>query len=62
MICRWKCLICFEISDSPKKMAWHVKKHGIGSKYEKIEDGEKLKWVNNLILNTFIKNISLQYY
>jgi len=28
-------------------MAWHVKKHGIGSKYEKIEDGEKLKWVNN---------------
>jgi len=28
-------------------MAWHVKKHGIGSKYEKNEDGEKLKWVNN---------------
>jgi len=51
MIRRWKCLICFEISDSPKKMAWHVKKHGIGSKYEKIEDGEKLKWVNNYILN-----------
>ncbi|CAI6364719.1 unnamed protein product [Macrosiphum euphorbiae] len=45
----WKCLICFEISDSPKKMAWHVKKHGIGSKYEKIEDGEKLKWVDRVI-------------
>jgi len=28
-------------------MAWHVKKHGIGSKYAKIEDGEKLKWVHN---------------
>jgi len=24
-------------------MAWHVKKHGIGNKYEKIEDGEELK-------------------
>lgn len=45
----WKCLICFEISDSPKKMAWHVKKHGIGSKYEKIEDSEKLKWVDRVI-------------
>uniref|UniRef100_A0A2H8TXZ9 Zinc finger and BTB domain-containing protein 6 n=1 Tax=Melanaphis sacchari TaxID=742174 RepID=A0A2H8TXZ9_9HEMI len=45
----WKCLKCFEISDSPKKMAWHVKKHGIGSKYEKIEDEEKLKWVNRVI-------------
>jgi len=55
-------LICFEISDSPKKMAWHVKKHGIGSKYEKIEDSEKLKWVNNFILNTFIKNIPFDYY
>ncbi|KAE9544874.1 hypothetical protein AGLY_000417 [Aphis glycines] len=40
----WKCLKYFEISDSLKKMAWHVKKHGIGSKYVKIEDGEKLKW------------------
>lgn len=36
---------CFEISDSPKKMAWHIKKHGYGSKYEKFEDFEKLKWV-----------------
>jgi len=43
-------------------MAWHVKKHGIGSKYEKIEDSEKLKWVNNFILNTFIKNIPFDYY
>lgn len=41
---------CSEISDSPKKMAWHVKKHGIGSKYEKIEDAEKLEWVNIFIL------------
>lgn len=41
---------CFEISDSPKKMAWHVKKHGNGSKYEKIEDDEKLEWVNMFIL------------
>jgi len=42
---------CFEVSDSPKKMAWHVKKHGNGSKYEKIESPEKLHWViivNNL--------------
>lgn len=31
-------------------MAWHVKKHGIGSKYEKIEDSEKLTWVINYIL------------
>ncbi|XP_026811622.1 uncharacterized protein LOC113552843 isoform X4 [Rhopalosiphum maidis] len=58
----WKCLKCFEISDSPKKMAWHVKKHGIGSKYEKIEDGEKLKWVDrvighqHLLLTEFNKN------
>lgn len=36
---------CFDISDSPKKMAWHVKKHGDGSKYEKIENIDKLKWV-----------------
>ncbi|CAH1712108.1 unnamed protein product [Aphis gossypii] len=49
----WKCLKCFEISDSPKKMAWHVKKHGIGSKYEKIEDGEKLKWVDRVIGHQF---------
>jgi len=28
-------------------MAWHVKKHGIGSEYVKIEDGEKLRWVHN---------------
>lgn len=38
-------------------MAWHVKKHGIGSKYEKIEDGEKLKWVNNQILFYFYVNV-----
>ncbi|XP_025411013.1 uncharacterized protein LOC112683957 isoform X4 [Sipha flava] len=45
----WKCMNCFEISDSPKKMAWHVKKHGDGSKYEKVEDNEKLKWVERVI-------------
>lgn len=36
---------CDEISDSPKKMAWHVKKHGTGIKYKKLEYPEKLLWV-----------------
>lgn len=30
-------------------MAWHVKKHASGSKYEKIEDPEKLEWVKRVI-------------
>jgi len=48
---------CFEVSDSPKKMAWHVKKHGTGSKYEKIESAEKLHWViivNSLVFSFFL--------
>lgn len=50
---RWKCMKCFEISDSPKKMAWHVKKHGPGTKYEKIESIAKLKWVNIIVIFHF---------
>ncbi|VVC35861.1 Zinc finger C2H2-type,Zinc finger, RING/FYVE/PHD-type [Cinara cedri] len=46
---RWQCLTCFLISDSPKKMAWHVKKHGIGAKYKKIENIPRLKWVERVI-------------
>ncbi|XP_050525201.1 uncharacterized protein LOC126896453 isoform X2 [Daktulosphaira vitifoliae] len=46
----WKCLECSEISDSPRKMAWHVKKHKtVGLKYEKIEDFEKLEWIEEVI-------------
>lgn len=45
--------MCSEISDSPKKMAWHVKKHGVGLyKYEKVENADKFKWVN-ININTF---------
>lgn len=44
---------CCEISDSPKKMAWHVKKHGTGIKYEKIECAEKLLWVIIIIWHLF---------
>jgi len=31
-------------------MAWHVKKHGDGTKYEKLENIDKLKWVQIVVL------------
>jgi len=52
----WKCLKCFEISDSFNKMSWHVEKHGLGVKCEKIEDSDKLKWVPKQLYVVFLSN------
>lgn len=40
-------------------MAWHVKKHGTGSKYEKIEDNDKFEWVCSFSFCNYLCDINI---
>ncbi|VVC37522.1 Zinc finger C2H2-type [Cinara cedri] len=56
---KWKCMKCFLICNSAQKMSWHIKKHEFGTKYEKMENTARFKWVDRVIEHQY--HLSIEF-